>query len=52
MEEKRSSRLALCEACDFFVTTDRRCSKCGCWVDAKVGFRTQQCPEGKWPALT
>jgi len=51
-EEEKSARLAICEACEFFVAADRRCSKCGCWVDAKAAFRTQQCPEGKWPPLT
>ena len=50
--EEKSSRIAVCEGCEFFMTGDRRCSKCGCWVDAKAGFRTQRCPESKWPALT
>ena len=51
-EEDKRGRIEICEGCEFFVTADRRCSKCGCWMDAKAGFRTQQCPEGKWPALT
>ena len=46
--EEKARRISICEACDYLVATDRRCSKCGCWVDAKAGFRTQQCPEGKW----
>jgi|GEM_PF-1086684 len=51
-QEEKAGRIAICEGCDYFAATDRRCSKCGCWVDAKAGFRTQGCPEGKWPALT
>jgi len=51
-EEEKARRIVVCQGCDFFVSTDRRCSKCGCWVDAKAGFRTQRCPENKWPALT
>lgn len=51
-DDERAGRIAVCEGCEFFITTDRRCSKCGCWMDAKAGFRTQQCPEEKWPALT
>lgn len=51
-DEQKASRVSVCEACEFLVTADRRCSKCGCWVDAKAGFRTQQCPEDKWPPLT
>lgn len=51
-EEEKAGRIAICEGCEYFVIADRRCSKCGCWVDAKAGFRTQQCPEEKWPPLT
>ena len=51
-EVEKAGRITVCEGCEFFVTTDRRCSKCGCWIDAKAGFRTQRCPENKWPALT
>lgn len=46
--EERARRIAICEGCDYFVRADRRCSRCGCWVDAKAGFRTQQCPEARW----
>ena len=51
-EEEKTERIAVCEGCEFFAVADRRCSKCGCWIDAKAGFRTQQCPENKWPPLT
>ena len=47
--EQKAARLSVCETCEFLIVADRRCSKCGCWVDAKAGFRTQQCPENKWP---
>lgn len=50
--EEKAARIAICEECEFFVTADRRCAKCGCWVEAKAAFRTQQCPENKWPPLT
>lgn len=50
--EQKAERISVCEGCEFFIVADRRCSKCGCWIDAKAGFRSQQCPEGKWPALT
>lgn len=46
--EEKARRISICEGCECFIATDRRCSECGCWVDAKAGFRTQQCPEGKW----
>ncbi|HRJ73116.1 MAG TPA: DUF6171 family protein [Terrimicrobiaceae bacterium] len=50
--DQKADRLAVCEGCEFFVTADRRCSQCGCWMDAKAGFRSAVCPENKWPALT
>ena len=45
----KSARLAICEACEFFIASDRRCQKCGCWMELKAGFRTAICPDGKWP---
>ncbi len=47
-EAEKARRIALCEACDCFIAGDRRCQKCGCWMDTKSGFRTAVCPEGKW----
>lgn len=48
---QKAGRIEICEACEFFTISDRRCSKCGCWIDAKAGFRTQDCPVAKWPPL-
>ena len=47
-DAQKAARLAACEACEFFTPTDRRCSKCGCWVDVKAGFLTQTCPQARW----
>ncbi len=41
-------RLSLCEACPFLIAGERRCSKCGCFVEAKARFRTQRCPDARW----
>jgi hypothetical protein len=51
-DAQKANRISICEACEFFTISDRRCSKCGCWVEAKAGFRTQSCPVAKWPPLT
>lgn len=45
----KAARLTTCEACEYFITADRRCQKCGCWMELKAGFRTATCPESKWP---
>lgn len=44
----RVTRIAVCEQCAFFIVADRRCQKCGCWMEIKTRFRTAKCPEGKW----
>lgn len=47
-EEEAARRIAICEACEFFITADRRCSKCGCWMEIKKKLRTATCPESRW----
>ncbi len=41
-------RLAICQACEYLIAGERRCSKCGCFVEVKARFRTQACPQGRW----
>ena len=43
-----AARLATCRSCDQ-LRSNRTCAKCGCFVDAKARFRTQDCPMKKWP---
>ena len=43
------ARLAICASCDQ-LRSNRACAKCGCYVDAKARFRSQDCPLRKWPA--
>jgi hypothetical protein len=44
-----AARLAVCTSCDQ-LRSNRACAKCGCFVDAKARFRSQDCPLRKWPA--
>jgi hypothetical protein len=44
-----AARLAICGSCDQ-LRSNRACAKCGCFVDAKARFRSQDCPLRKWPA--
>jgi len=48
----KAARLTTCEGCEFFIVADRRCQKCGCWMELKTAFRTATCPESKWPVDT
>lgn len=45
-----ADRLAVCRSCDQ-LRANRTCARCGCFVDAKARFRTQDCPLRKWPAF-
>jgi hypothetical protein len=47
--EAQDGRLALCLLCD--QQTDGKCSACGCPIDRKTSYPTEQCPLGKWPAM-
>jgi hypothetical protein len=42
-----NDRLKICEGCEFF--RDRRCLKCGCFMDRKAHLKLASCPAGKWP---
>ena len=44
-----AERLAACGSCDQ-LRSNRTCARCGCFVDAKARFRSQNCPLRKWPA--
>lgn len=46
--DEKSRRLAICGGCEFWISDSRRCSKCGCFMDVKAGWRSAKCPVGKW----
>lgn len=46
--EEVDRRLEICHSCDFFVESQGRCAKCGCFMNFKTKLRSQHCPEGKW----
>lgn len=47
----QSVRLAACQGCDLRRPEDNVClhPDCGCYINVKVQWRTQDCPLGKWP---
>lgn len=47
-EEEVERRLRVCGECEFFLTSQKRCSKCGCFMKFKAKLRSQSCPVGKW----
>ena len=48
--EVANRRLEICAGCEFF--RDRRCLKCGCFMDRKAHLEAASCPAGKWPAAS
>jgi hypothetical protein len=49
-EEVYTSRMNICNSCEFFRKTDSRCAKCGCFMEAKTRFKRTFCPIHKWGA--
>ena len=49
--EIREERYDTCKACPFFVKDSKRCSDCGCFMEAKTwvgGNPDTLCPKQKW----
>jgi hypothetical protein len=44
--EKVFNRLSICESCEFF--RDKRCLKCGCFMEKKAHLEKATCPMDKW----
>jgi len=50
-EEIRNERYDTCKACPFFIEDSKRCSECGCFMEAKTwvgGDPNMLCPKQKW----
>lgn len=49
-DEVFRQRVAICETCVLLMLPQRRCRhpKCGCWVDRKARWATEECPENCW----
>lgn len=47
-EEQFQERAATCTACPFLEQESFRCTKCGCFMKAKIAFKQSYCPENKW----
>lgn len=50
-EEIRNERYDTCKACPAFIKDSKRCSECGCFMEAKTwigGNKDLLCPLKKW----
>jgi hypothetical protein len=41
-----NNRYSICEGCEFFK--EKRCTQCGCFMEAKIHLELATCPLGKW----
>lgn len=46
-KEVAQARYDICKECPFLLPT-KQCSKCGCFMKAKVKIAHAECPEHKW----
>jgi len=49
-DKVKTERQKICDTCEFYEAQSKRCSKCGCATEYKLGLATEECPEGKWQA--
>jgi len=49
-DEVYNTRMSICNGCEFFRKEDKRCSQCGCFMEAKTRFKKTYCPVNKWGA--
>lgn len=50
-EEVYTTRMSICSTCEFFRLEDKRCTQCGCFMEAKTRFKKTYCPVHKWDAV-
>lgn len=48
-DEQYEARLQTCATCP--ARNGSRCALCGCFVESKAAYTSQECPQGIWPKL-
>lgn len=46
-----TERMNICDVCEFREELTKKhsiCSKCGCFLQAKLRVKDEKCPENKW----
>lgn len=46
--EEYNRRNNICQTCPLYDLKQNRCSKCGCYLKAKLRLATEHCPLNKW----
>ncbi|QDP67588.1 MAG: hypothetical protein GOVbin568_27 [Prokaryotic dsDNA virus sp.] len=41
-------RVHTCSRCDYFDHKHKECTDCGCPIETKAAWKTENCPQNKW----
>lgn len=44
-------RLVICNTCEHYDKTSKKCKKCGCFMEYKAMLPYVDCPMGKWGVI-
>jgi hypothetical protein len=50
-EEVYTTRMNICNGCEFFIYESKRCTQCGCFMEAKTRLKKAHCPIHKWEMI-
>lgn len=52
-EQEYKERITICSTCDKYNAKKQTCTICGCFMPAKAGWKTSECPDTpkKWEKL-
>lgn len=51
-KEVAQERYDICKACPELIKATKQCTKCGCFMKAKVKLAKAECPIHKWGQVT
>jgi hypothetical protein len=46
-EQEHGRRWSICQVCDR-LTDEKRCTRCGCFMEIKSRLAGMKCPDGRW----
>jgi len=47
-DDVKNGRLQICNSCDAYIKEQKRCSRCGCFMETKARMSGAKCPIDKW----
>ena len=50
-KQQMATRLSICKGCPALDEAKGTCTKCGCNLSIKAGWRSSTCPLDKWPVI-